>query len=98
MDGVISLAATCCRPCRGLIGVERSDRRRPTDADGRDAGVSRHHSSLVVVQFFRATRSDLRLSKTARVSPRGVDLRTAYPGLVMIGFGTVLLLAGRIIG
>lgn len=53
---------------------------------------------LVVVQFFRpAERRHAAHSRNAEISPKGVSLRTTYPGLVMIGFGAALLLAGRII-
>jgi hypothetical protein len=56
---------------------------------------------LVVVQFFRPAErrhTAHQLARRAEISPKGVSLRTTYPGLVMIGFGTVRLLAGRIIG
>jgi hypothetical protein len=54
---------------------------------------------LIVVQLVRPTeRGHVPLTRRAEISPKGVSLRRTYRRLVMIGFGTVLLLAGGIIG
>lgn len=52
---------------------------------------------LVLVQFFRSEGGHAPM-RSATVSPKGFNIRTTYPGLVMIAFGTVLLLGGRLIG
>ena len=51
---------------------------------------------LVVVQFAKGDRRDQGVSRSAQFSPKGVTMRTTYPGLIMIGIGAVLLLAGRL--
>ena len=52
---------------------------------------------LVVIQFIKAVQGNRFPSRSAHISPKTISLRTTYPGLVMIGFGTVLLLAGKIV-
>ena len=53
---------------------------------------------LVVVQFVMALGTNRFPTRSTHVSPKEISLRTTYPGLVMIAFGTVLLLASKIAG
>jgi hypothetical protein len=53
---------------------------------------------MTVYQFMKAYARDDFRSRTAKFTPKSVELKTTYPGIILIGIGAVMVMAGGVFG